>query len=216
MLVLALPPLLGYALWKAAPGRRLQAVAGALAVLACAGGLFVFYNYVRWGVPNDVGYTNWYHQDAIGEPTGSPFRLDYLPSELQAFFLSFPRPLGHYPWLELRYDALALELTSPALVLALFARGERAFVAAMWIATALVATPSFVYYANGATQFGMRHALDFIPFMFPLLVLGARRVPAAVTDVLCGWSIAVGLWGLWYWRTFLDSLLVHHLPPGYN
>jgi hypothetical protein len=171
---------------------------------------------VRWGGPSDIGLLTWYHQDPIGEPTGSPFRLEYLPYELDAFFLSWPNFIGRFPWVQLRYDALALEITSPALVLAFFARGERALIATMWAAAILVGGPSFVYYADGATQFGMRHALDFIPFLFPLVVLGAERVPALVTDLLCGVSIHVGVWGLWYWRTFLDTLLVHHLPPGYS
>jgi hypothetical protein len=40
-------------------------------------------------------------------------------------------------------------------------------------------------------------------------VLGAMRAPRAPTYLLCGASIAVGLWGLWYWRAFYDHYLVH-------
>jgi len=211
----ALLPLLGYAFWKLPPAQRPAQIAGVAVVLACAGALFVAYNYARWGVPNDIGYVTWYHQDPIGLPDGSPFRIEYFPYEFEAFFLSFPSAVSHYPWLIPRYDAVALEFTSPALVLAFFARGERGFLVTMWAATMLVALPSFTYYANGGTQFGMRHALDFIPFMFPLMVLGSRRVSWISTGVLCGLSIAVGLWGFWYWRTFYDQFLVHKLPALY-
>ena len=47
-----------------------------------AGALWVLYNFVRWGTWSDIGYTTWYHQDQAGMPTGSPFRLTYLPYQL--------------------------------------------------------------------------------------------------------------------------------------
>jgi hypothetical protein len=124
--------------------------------------------------------------------------------------------VNHYPWFVPRLDAVALEVTSPALVLAFFARGERTFVATMWAAAILAAVPSFLYYANGGAQFGMRHALDFEPFLFPLIVLAAARIPRIIVNVLIGWSIAAGIWGIWYWRTFYDSYLVHTLPAEYR
>jgi hypothetical protein len=65
-----------------------------------------------------------------------------------------------------------------------------------------------LYYANGGAQWGMRHALDFIPFLFPLVVLGASRF-RVLGFTLCGASVAVGIWGLWYWRVFYDHYLVH-------
>jgi hypothetical protein len=66
-----------------------------------------------------------------------------------------------------------------------------------------------LYYVNGGAQWGMRHALDFEPFLLPLVVMGAQRLPPWVTYALCGISVLVGIWGLWYWRTFYDSYLVH-------
>jgi len=215
--IVAVVPCAAYALWRLPAGRRLPAACAALAVLGVAAGLDVAYNFARWGVPNDIGYIEWYHQDEIGQATGSPFRLEYLTYELSAFFAAFPAFVNHYPWFQPRVDAVALEVTSPALVLAFFARGgERGFVPAMWVAAVLTAVPSFLYYANGGAQFGMRHALDFEPFLFPLIVLAADRVPRAVTEVLVDLSVLAGIWGIWYWRTFFDSYLVHVLPPEYR
>ncbi len=216
-MILALLPCAAYALARAPAKRRVPAAAAALAVLAVAAGVDVAYNVARWGVPNDIGYVAWYHQDQIGEPTGSPFRLAYFGYELEAFFLALPSFVNHYPWFVPRVDAVALEVTSPALVLAFFARGgERGFVPAMWAAAVLTAAPSFLYYANGGAQFGMRHALDFEPFLFPLIVLAAARVPRPLTVALLGFSMAAGIWGIWYWRTFYDFYLVHVLPPQYR
>jgi len=80
---------------------------------------------------------------------------------------------------------------------------------ALWAAVLLTAAPNFIYYVNGFAQFGMRHALDFEPFLVALMALGLRdRMPAwcyALAYTLIGWSCAVGLWGCWYWNTFIRT-----------
>jgi hypothetical protein len=208
-LILALPPLAVYLVATLAPERRLRALGACACVIVPAAALYVAYNYARWGGPADIGYVTWFHGDQIGDRTGSPFRLAYFTYELGSFFDRLPTLSGAYPWVKPSYGSVPLEITSPALVLAFFARGNRSLGIALATAALLVAVPSFVYYANGGVQWGMRHALDFIPFLFPLIVLGANRVPRPVTAVLCGISIAVGFWGIWYWRVFFDRYLVH-------
>ena len=51
---------------------------------------------------------------------------------------------------------------------------------ALWVATLLTAAPNFLYYVNGYAQFGMRHALDFEPFLVALMLLAARERIAVV------------------------------------
>ena len=104
------------------------------------------------------------------------------------------------------YSGVALTWTSPALVLAFFARSPWRLVAAMWAATVLVALPSFLYYTWGFVQFGMRHALDFEPFLFVLMVLAVRRGIGPIGAILCTWSMLAGLWGVWYWTRFYRPL----------
>jgi hypothetical protein len=90
-------------------------------------------------------------------------------------------------------------------VLAFAARRPRDLVIGLWIATVVVAGPSFVYYVNGFAQFGMRHALDFEPFV---LVLVALAYPSRVPPwgrALIVWSVLVGIWGVW-----LTVVLYHH------
>ncbi|MBD5655982.1 MAG: hypothetical protein IAI50_12495, partial [Candidatus Eremiobacteraeota bacterium] len=130
-------------------------------VIAAAVPLWVWYNELRWGLPYDIGYTAWYHQDQAGEPSGSPFRLAYLPMQLTSFFVQYPDFRPVFPFLIPSIAGVALTWTSPALGLAFLVRSPVRLVAAMWLATALCAAPNFVYYVNGIAQFGMRHALDF-------------------------------------------------------
>ena len=164
------------------------------AVLAPIALLWVGYNLARWGTWYDIGYSAWYHQDNAGMPTGSPFRLSYLPYELWSFFVQYDfRSIS----------GVALTWTSPALILAFFARVPRRLVLAFWAATLLCAAPNFVYYVNGFAQFGMRHALDFEPFLVALMFLAARERLALWAKALIVYSCGAGLWGVWFWNSLV-------------
>jgi hypothetical protein len=201
-LVLALPVYAWLVLRAREPGDRRRAAAGFAAAVGVGTVLWVAYNIARWGVWYDVGYTAWYHQDAAGSPTGSPFQLRYLEYELFSFFVQGPQWIDRWPFAIPTYNGLAMTWTSPAFALALLARRPRPLVAAMWVAALLVAGPSFIYYVNGYAQFGMRHALDFAPFLIVLLALAVRERVGPLAAALIVWSCAVGTWGVWFWNTF--------------
>ncbi len=182
--------------------RRLVSFGAALLPVAI---LWILYNEARWGTWNDIGYTAWYHQDQAGMPTGSPFRFEYLPSELWSFFVALPAFLPAYPWMRAEYSGVALTWTSPALLLAFLARSPARWVLALWACVMVVAAPNLLYYVNGFAQFGMRHALDFEPFLVALMLLAVRERFPRWGYVLVAYSIAVGLWGCWYWLTFVRT-----------
>jgi hypothetical protein len=181
--------------------RRKILVSYALTLVPFALG-WIWYNELRWGLPYDIGYSSWYHQDPIGDPTGPPFKLKYVKFELYSFFLVTPAFFSRWPYVVPTILGIALTWTSPALVLAFRARAPRPLVLGMWAATLAIFIASILYYANGATQFGMRHALDFEPFLFVLMALGVARGLPPWGAVLCGYSIVFGVWGAWFWRTF--------------
>ena len=184
---------------RRATGRALLQFALTLIPAAC---LWVWYNELRWGLPYDIGYTAWYHQDSVGMPDGSPFRLSYLPMQLQSFFVQFPDLRPAFPYVVPSIAGVALTWTSPALVLAFRANRPPALVTAMWLATVFCFVPNLLYYVNGFAQFGMRHALDFEPFLFVLIALGARRGFGPLSLALCSFSMAAGAYGTWFWRAF--------------
>jgi hypothetical protein len=203
-LVLAVPVYLYLLLSAPNPQRkRAQSAASFFGVLLAVGALWVLYNETRWGTWNDIGYTAWYHQDQAGMPTGSPFRLAYVRYQLESFFIQLPQWLGRYPWLVPTYSGVALTWTSPALILAFFARRPPSLVAALWVAAFLSAGPNFLYYVNGFAQFGMRHALDFEPFLLALMMLAVRERIPRWGVALIAYSVAVGLWGCWFWMVFV-------------
>ncbi len=206
-MIAALPVYLYLMLWAddADTAKRVRALGSFAAVLVPVAALWVFYNAVRWGTWNDIGYTAWYHQDEAGFPTGSPFSLAYLPGQLWSFFAQLPTRLPGYPWLRPEYSGVALTWTSPALLLAFLARSPLRWVLALWVAALLVAVPNFLYYVNGYAQFGMRHALDFEPFLVALMMLAVRDRFPKWGYALIVYCAAVGLWGCWYWLAFVRT-----------
>ncbi|MBV8724946.1 MAG: hypothetical protein JO078_08940 [Candidatus Eremiobacteraeota bacterium] len=174
-------------------------------VLVAVGIVWVLYNLARWGTWNDIGYLTWYHQDRAGMPTGSPFRLEYLPYQLWSFFVQTPTQLSDFPGLRPEISGVALTWTSPALIIAFLARAPSRWVIALWVAALLTAAPNFLYYVNGFAQFGMRHALDFEPFLVVLMLLAAREGLAWWGRALILYSCAAGLWGCWYWLTYVRT-----------
>lgn len=185
------------------PERRLPALRSAALTLLPFGALWVAYNLARWHVPWDSGHTIFYHEDAIGSLNGSPFSLGNIPMQLWSFFVQLPTFGAVYPYVVPGQGGTALTWTSPALIIAFFARAPRALVISSWVAIVLVAAPSFLYYVNGFAQFGMRHALDFEPFMFVLMALAVReRLPFPAKAAIV-WSVAMGLWGSWFWNVFI-------------
>ena len=198
-LVLAVP-VYAYLLWP--DKAKLRVFAQSLIPLAL---IWVGYNLARWGTWYDIGYTAWYHQDQAGMPYGSPFQLRYFGYELWSFFVQAPDRTAQWPYLVPSLGGVALTWTSPALVIAFLARSPHRWTIALWAATLLAAGPNFVYYVNGFAQFGMRHALDFEPFLVALMLLAVRRKLPAWGAVLIAYSVAAGLWGCWFWNGFVRT-----------
>jgi hypothetical protein len=201
-LVLAIP-IYAYLVARDRPRAELRRELIAFAAVCAAGAvLWVAWNLARWGVPTDIGYTAWYHQDNAGSPTGSPFQLRYFWYQVTSFFVQLPTFRGTFPFVIPEMTGQALTWTSPAIVLAFFARGPRPLVLALWGLVVVTAAPNFIYYVNGFAQFGMRHALDFEPFLVALMAVAARERLRAVWKALIVYSGLVGLWGCWFWNTF--------------
>jgi hypothetical protein len=217
-LVLALP-FYAYQLWSGelarvagteAPPRRLRPLRGFGIVMVIGAALWVGYNEAMWGTWNDIGHTLYYHQDSWGNPDGSPFGLRYFPYQFYSFFLQAPVLVewlqqAQPPYFKVDPHGIALTFTSPALVLAFLAKGPRRLIASLWITAVLVAIPSFLYYLNGWYQFGMRHALDFEPFLLVLMALAVQKGMPRWGAALCAYSALVGIWGVWYWNAFFRT-----------
>jgi hypothetical protein len=172
----------------------LETLAGALPFLL----LFLLYNEARWHTFRDIGYTTWFHADPVGSRTGSPLQLRFLPMNLYSFFMLGPDFIARFPWLHPNGYGIALTFTSPALALAFFAPARSRETVFLWIAVLLTAIPSLLYYVNGFEQFGMRHTLDFTPFLLPLVARGLERANVFFAYALIAISVLANGFGVWY------------------
>ena len=99
-------------------------------------------------------------------------------------------------------------LTCPALLLGL--RGTLVEVGRVrplrlgsWLAIALVAVPSLLYFNTGSYQFGYRFALDWLPLGVLLVALGTDGRLRRRGKVLIVVSVLMHLWGvLWMYPNF--------------
>jgi hypothetical protein len=207
--ILALP---AFAYWLAfgfATSRRaLRRLIPAALTLVPFAVLWIAYNEARWHVPWDSGHTIFFHQDAnIGDTTGSPFSLAIVPYQLWSFFIQGPEFQTSWPYVIPTLSGVALTWTSPALALAFFARRPTPLIVSLWFAALLTAGPAFTYYVNGFIQFGMRHALDFEPFLIVLMALAARGGIRSIGYLAIAYSALVGIWGSWYWDAFYRNTM---------
>ncbi|MEI7744135.1 MAG: hypothetical protein WCK58_10355, partial [Chloroflexota bacterium] len=95
----------------------------------------------------------------------------------------------------------SLLVSAPGLLLALFAfrqRGLARISIAAAIAVGLVAFFNLMHFSQGWVQWGYRFSLDFLPFLLPMVALGAARVSDGRPRLLaCALVIAGGLVNLW-------------------
>jgi hypothetical protein len=97
----------------------------------------------------------------------------------------------------------SLLLSAPGLLLALFAfrwRGRTRLGIATAAAVVLIAAFNLAHFSQGWVQWGYRFSLDFLPFLLPMVALGAAR-PAdgrvrVIAVVLLVAGAAVNLWGV--------------------
>ena len=94
-------------------------------------------------------------------------------------------------------------LSAPGLLLALFAIRRRPvarLTLGAGLAVLVIVVFNLAHFSQGWVQWGYRFSLDFIPFLLPLVALGAGRVgdgrPRATAIVLLVAGALINLWGV--------------------
>lgn len=169
----------------------------AIPVLAVLGLIFV-YNAARFGNPLDTGYA-YIHNPGVESFIGRRiadlglFSRDYLVFNalylfVQGVHFDFTGPhLTHLTGLD--KAGVSLLIASPWLLLAIYARLDRAFAAGAAV-IAIIAGITLFYHSNGAEQINtQRYALDWLPILVVLMLRGERPPAFAALPVLVTWGI---------------------------
>ena len=166
-----------------------------------------------------------YHADwAVEDPRYIPGNLGIMLGSLPVVLPDvMPNTLGVYPDVPLctapgaqrsLFDpacplavpvdiGTSLLLSAPGLLLALFAfrwRGRSRIAAGSLIAVLLIAAFNLAHFSQGWVQWGYRFSLDFLPFLLPMVALGAARRgdghPRLLAYALLVAGALVNLWGI--------------------
>ena len=132
--------------------------------------------------------------DTLGFAT--PVALCTAPGAQRSLFdincpLALPRDIG-----------TSVLLSAPGLLLALFAFRDRLrtrLSVGTALAVGIVALFNLAHFSQGWVQWGYRFSLDFVPFLLPMVALGAARAdgrPRMVAVVLVVAGALVNLWGV--------------------
>lgn len=144
-------------------------------------GFLVFlYNYLRFGNIFEFGYTHQIlHADFLAKSRDyGVFSIVHIPGNLYYFLLSGPLPVFKdtvsqvlkFPYIKANPFGMAFWVTSPVLLLLIFNLIKDKFTKLFLVTSFFIAIPIFLNYGIGFWQFGYRYSLDFLPFLYILLV----------------------------------------------
>lgn len=179
-------------------GRRLAALLRFLAPLTGIGLVLALLNWARFDDPLEFGhrYLDIRWQERI--QTYGMFGAHYLRRNLEAMLWLVPQVSAAAPYLRWSIHGMGLLVGSPWLLLLARARQRFPQRLALALAALAVAIPALLYQNTGQMQFSYRFALDFLPMLLALLVVGGgargRLFPALVLV-----SAAIQLHGAWWY-----------------
>ena len=175
--------------------------------------IFAGYNFIRFHSFLETGYNHL-------RPQPFPLSKNYefgavspahIPANLYSFLIMPPEPILHYskgfvlkfPYLRANPWGMAIWFTSPLFLFLLFKFKKWKYTISALIAAVFLAIPIFTYFSVGFAQFGYRYALDFLPFLFLLLIpsLSPKLSKAAIALIAAGVIFnglyITSLWGVY-------------------
>ncbi len=174
---------------------RLKQAAYFLFGLGILVGVYELYNFGRWGVFSDLGYSliPGIPQDPYF--TSGIFNISYIPRHIYAILFQGPILLNGFPYFEPNWMGLGLFFTTPVFIYIFKGPWNRL---SKYAALAVVCIlPILITHGTvGFTQFGYRFSLDFTPFLMLLLAKGMGENLGRGEKALIILSILVNLWGV--------------------
>ncbi len=146
----------------------------ALPVLACSA-FQLWMNAARFDDPLTFGHEHLQVRWQKRIETWGLFNFHYFSKNLAVFVAGTPWITNSAPHLKISGHGLALWFTTPNLLWLLWPKRIDARMVGLYLAASCVMLLNLCYQNSGWVQFGYRFALDYMPLLFVLLALGARR-----------------------------------------
>jgi hypothetical protein len=166
---------------------------GTFALIYCG------YNFLRFGDLFENGYT--LIPNILSEPwfNKGQFSFSYIPNHLYLLFQKTPIFQSDFPYIKQSWAGMAIWITTPAFIYALFANLKDRINLLSWTSVLLIGLVNFSYGSTGFSQFGYRYAVDFYPFLVLLTIKSVSKTGVKWHHwTLLIISIIVNLWGvLW-------------------
>jgi hypothetical protein len=164
------------------------------APVLAVGAVAMWMNEARWEDPFDFGHQFLMIRWRPRIEKWGLFSYHYFSKNLAVFLASMPWFSAAYPYLKISRHGLAIWITSPNLVPALWPKKVDALMVSLFVATGLVALVDLYYQNSGWVQFGYRFSLDYMPALVVLLALSRRRFGWGFV-VLLVLSVAINTFG---------------------
>ena len=143
--------------------------------------LLGLYNQRRFHSFFELGYK--YSINLSSYPLSNNLKYGYIspihiPGNLYAMLVMPPEPLLKdkdgfvlkFPYLKVSPWGLAIWYTSPLFLFLLFRFKRNVYSISALVTTIILLIPILLYFSIGFAQFGYRYELDFLPFLFLLLI----------------------------------------------
>jgi hypothetical protein len=157
------------------------------------------YNNRRFHSFFETGYN--YNISIHDNPIGKNLKygdksIMHIPANLYSFLIMAPEPLKDpssafvlkFPYLKLSPWGAAIWFTSPLFLLLLCRFRKGTYTISAGLTSIILTTPVFLWYSIGYAQVGYRYALDFLPFLFLLLIpsLASKLSKTAIILIMIG------------------------------
>jgi hypothetical protein len=185
-------------------GQRIRSLLAFGSSFSVAVGVYLVFNWLRFGDPLDTGYSKWILTDPFmierwkhfGSFHPQYFFHNFVYMFIQGFHLEFSPPM----YLDKpRLDPFGTSLTfaSPFVFFAFRARWTKFLLRAAWLSITLCVLHALFYFGNGYVQENsIRYALDFFPLLIILVALGIKNMQEKIWKAAIAYSIGLNLLAL--------------------
>jgi hypothetical protein len=205
---------IGETLRTSGPWRRklvsLIEIAAPVLILAAA---LMAYNHARFHDAFDQGYAEQIiPSDAAAGRALGIVSLQHLPGNLYTLLLAAPIPVRRdnaslvlaFPYVVANPWGMSFWVTSPLFLYLLGLRHRDDTSLLLLLSSFVIAVPILLYYGIGFRQYGYRYSLDFLPFLYYLLLRSYRQQRG---DLTAGFKAVVLLSAVWNLYLFIGHFV---------